>query len=59
MVVPFGGEAKRAPAYKPYRNEQFNKKMGKASALIKSIDETSLRPEDKRKLKDQIKELFS
>lgn len=44
--------------YKPYKNEQFNKKLAKAKSLLNSIDDTSLKKEDKVKLKNQISELF-
>jgi len=52
------GYSYKVREYKPYKNEQFNKKLAKARSLINSIDETSLRPEDKKQLKNQIKELF-
>jgi len=56
-MLDFGGYDRR-PAYKPYKNEQFNKKLAKARQLINSIDETSLKAEDKKILKQKIKELF-
>lgn len=57
MIVPDFGD-KIAPPYKAYKAEQFNKKFAKARNLLNSIDETSLRPEDKKRLKQTIKELF-
>lgn len=44
--------------YKSYKAEQFNKKFQKGVNLLNSIDETSLKPEDKKRLKENIKELF-
>lgn len=52
-------DSNAAPEYKPYKNTQFNKKLAKAKALLNSIDETSLKPDDKKKLKSQIKDIFS
>lgn len=46
-------------SYKAYKNEQFKKKLDKAKNLLNSISETSLKPEDKQKLKEQIKEYFN
>lgn len=44
--------------YKPYKNEQFNKKLAKARNLINSVNETSLKKEDKIILLAKIKDLI-
>lgn len=41
--------------YKPYKAIQFNKKLEKARMLINSIDDTSLKPDDKKLLLAKIK----
>jgi hypothetical protein len=53
-----GYSYKIQPSYKSYKAEQFNKKFQKAVNLLNSIDETSLKLEDKKRLKENIKELF-
>jgi hypothetical protein len=58
MIMPDFGDTTRVQPYKSYKAEQFNKKFAKARNLLNSIDETSLRPEDKKRLKENIKELF-
>lgn len=45
-------------SYKSYKAEQFNKKVAKMQNLVKSVDATSLKPEDKIKLKTLFKELL-
>lgn len=52
------GEIDKTVSYKSYKAEQFNKKFQKAVNLLNSIDDTSLKPEDKKRLKENIKELF-
>lgn len=56
-MIAFG--EKSVPSYKSYKNEQFKKKFDKAKNLLNSIDETSLRKEDKELLKENIKNLFT
>ena len=56
MMLAWGEEKVRE--YKPYKNEQFTKKLDKMRSLIKSVDETSLKSEDKKLLKQKMKELF-
>jgi hypothetical protein len=46
-------------SYKSYKAEQFNKKLEKMRNLLNSIDDTSLKPEDKVILKSKLKELFT
>lgn len=55
-MLAFG--ERQPPSYKSYKNEQFNKKFQKAVNLLNSIDATSLKLEDKKRLKENIKELF-
>lgn len=56
-MMGFGEKTVRS--YKSYKNEQFKKKFDKAKNLLNSIDETSLRKEDKELLKENIKNLFT
>lgn len=58
MLIPDIYGNTPAPSYKSYKAEQFNKKFQKAVNLLNSIDDTSLKPEDKKRLKENIKELF-
>jgi hypothetical protein len=57
MLIDFGNTPPES--YKSYKNKQFNKKFDKAKALLNSIDESSLKKEDKLLLKRNIKELFT
>lgn len=45
-------------SYKSYKAEQFNKKIEKMKTLIRSIDESSLKFDDKQTLKHKLKDLF-
>lgn len=58
MIILDFKENSKYVDYKPYKNQQFNKKLEKAKTLIKSIDQTSLKQADKDLLKRQIKYLF-
>lgn len=58
MIFPDPYSNQPQQTYKSYKAEQFNKKFQKAVNLLNSIDETSLKPEDKKRLKENIKELF-
>lgn len=51
-------EYQKARSYKSYKAEQFNKKIEKMRQLLYSVDETSLKKEDKLFLKQKLKELF-
>lgn len=58
MIYPDIYENKPIQSYKSYKAEQFNKKLEKARGLVNSINDTSLKPEDKKILIQKIKELF-
>jgi hypothetical protein len=45
-------------SYKPYKNEQFAKKLDKMRNLIKSVHETSLKDDDKKLLIKKMKDLL-
>lgn len=57
MIMPDYSEPLRS--YKSYKNEQFNKKLEKMRQLINAVNETSLKADDKIKLKKQMQELFN
>ena len=42
-------------SYDSYKKTVFNKKLEKLRLLIGSIDDTSLKPDDKKKLKTRMK----
>lgn len=49
---------KKVTSYKSYKNAQFNKKLDKARNLISSVNDTSLKKEDKAILLAKIKDMF-
>lgn len=48
----------RVPSYKSFKSEKFHKALERTRALVKSVHESSLKDEDKRKLLKEMKELF-
>lgn len=58
MMYPQFGEYKPQP-YKEYRDKQMNKTKEKIRMFLNGIKETSLRPEDKIKLINQVKDIVA
>lgn len=50
---------RKAPSYSSYKKEMFHKKKEKMTQLLKSVGHTSLKPEDQKKLIDQLKQIVT
>lgn len=57
--MPWGGDEYKAPDYKKYKAEKFEKNKQKVLMLLRGIGETSLKGDDKKKLLDEIKKLVA
>lgn len=58
MLIYSDGYEKPKP-YKSYKNERFNKIKDKARKLINSINDSSLKKEDKYKLNIEIQKMIN
>ena len=59
MFIPWGGDEYKAPDYKKYKAEKFEKNKQKVLMILKGIDQTSLKGDDKKKLIAEIKALVA
>ena len=57
MIMPWGGDEYKAPNYKKYKAEKFEKNKQKVLMILNGIDQTSLKSDDKKKLIAEIKAL--
>jgi hypothetical protein len=55
--MPWGGDEYKAPNYKKYKAEKFEKNKQKVLMILNGIDQTSLKSDDKKKLIAEIKAL--
>jgi len=49
----------QAPPYEPYKKQKFHKTKERVRLILKGIEQTSLRPEDKKKLLKEIKKMVA
>lgn len=59
MIIPWGDDKYVAPDYKKYKAEKFEKTKQKILMILKGIDQTSLKENDKKKLIDDIKAIVA
>ncbi len=59
MMIPWSGVECKAPNYKKYKSEKFEKNKQKVLMILKGINQTSLNEADKNKLIAEIKSLVA
>jgi DNA-binding transcriptional regulator GbsR (MarR family) len=52
------GFTEKPPSYKSFKAEKFHKALERTRALVKSVHESSLKDEDKRKLLKEMREII-
>jgi hypothetical protein len=48
----------KVPSYKSYSAEKFHKALERTRALVQSVNDSSLKDDDKRKLLKQMREVI-
>jgi hypothetical protein len=56
-MICYGSDYKPEP-YKAYKNRTFTKRMANTLNLVRQVKDCSLRPEDKKKLLEQMADLI-
>jgi len=59
MMMPFTGDEYKAPSYKKYKSDKFEKNKQKVLMILSGIKQTSLKDADKKQLIEQIKKLVA
>lgn len=59
MMIPWGGDEQKAPSYRKYKAEKFEKNKQKILMLLSGIEQTSLKADDKKKLIAEIKAIVA